>query len=77
MGRPKVASNNYSSISPFVQSHGISDLWRLETIGTTDPCETDSSKDLESKAIDYFSRSVKIDEDGRYERGQTSLECSI
>ncbi|CAL1276505.1 unnamed protein product [Larinioides sclopetarius] len=42
-------------------------LWRLETIGIMDPCETDSSKDLESKAVDYFSRSVKIDEDGRYE----------
>ncbi|CAL1277302.1 unnamed protein product [Larinioides sclopetarius] len=43
------------------------DLWRLETIGIMDPCETDSSKDLESKVVDYFSRSVKIDEDGRYE----------
>ncbi|GFU56012.1 hypothetical protein NPIL_28621 [Nephila pilipes] len=31
------------------------------------PCETDSSKDLESKAVDYFSRNIKTDEDGRYE----------
>ncbi|GFR13117.1 DUF1758 domain-containing protein [Trichonephila clavata] len=67
MGRPKAASNNYSCISLFVQSHDISNLWRLEIIGIMDPCETDSSKDLESKVIDYFSSSVKIDEDGRYE----------
>ncbi|GFR21734.1 hypothetical protein TNCT_135981 [Trichonephila clavata] len=70
MGRPKTgggASNSYSFISLFVQSHDISDLKRLEDIGIIDPCETDGTKDLESKAIDYFSRSVKIDIDGSYE----------
>ncbi|GFQ81978.1 DUF1758 domain-containing protein [Trichonephila clavata] len=65
MGRPRTASNNYSSISFFVQSHDISDLRRLETIDIMDSRESDSSKELESKAIDYFSSSVKIDEDGR------------
>ncbi|GFR08229.1 hypothetical protein TNCT_237151 [Trichonephila clavata] len=72
MGSPKAASDNYSSVFLFVQSHGILDLWRLETIGIKDPCETDSSKDLENKVIDYFFRSVKTDEDGRYEKSTYS-----
>ncbi|GFR27652.1 integrase catalytic domain-containing protein [Trichonephila clavata] len=67
MRSPKAASNKYSYIYLFAQSHDISYLWRLETIGIMGPCVTDSSKDLESKAIDYFSSRVKIDEDGRYE----------
>ncbi|GFQ98259.1 pro-Pol polyprotein [Trichonephila clavata] len=62
MGRPKAASNNYSSISLFVQSHGISDLRRLETIGKMDPYETDSSKNLENQYLStpYHDTAVKL-----------------
>ncbi|XP_059060728.1 uncharacterized protein LOC131853727 [Achroia grisella] len=45
----------------------ISDLWTLETLGITDPVEQSNKTQQELKVLQSFQKSVKINEEGRYE----------
>ncbi|CAG7730811.1 unnamed protein product, partial [Allacma fusca] len=45
----------------------LSSMWKLETLGITDPSETTSRLDLEKAAMDHFRSTVTVNEEGRYE----------
>ncbi|CAG7834409.1 unnamed protein product [Allacma fusca] len=45
----------------------ISNLWSLEAIGINDPTETSSRAELELAAKEHFLRTVRVNEEGRYE----------
>ncbi|KAF8797213.1 hypothetical protein HNY73_001502 [Argiope bruennichi] len=68
IGRSGINKNNSSStlMSLLVNDVNISDLWRLDTLNINDPAETQSRKELEEAAKEYFERSVIRDNEGRY-----------
>ncbi|XP_071035303.1 uncharacterized protein [Parasteatoda tepidariorum] len=61
------SSTGLISTSLFNQNTSVTDLWELETIGISDPCETITSEEYDALATEHFSRTVKIHPDGRYE----------
>ncbi|XP_008485304.1 uncharacterized protein LOC103521977 [Diaphorina citri] len=45
----------------------ISDLWELDTLGIRDPVEKISKQELEKAAHEHFLKTVKVNDDGRFE----------
>lgn len=67
MGKFKSDSDSEVSTSLLIQADNVTDLWKQEPIGITDPCITDDSKELEIEAMNYFSETVRIDKHGQYQ----------
>ncbi|XP_067002465.2 protein FRA10AC1 [Anabrus simplex] len=44
----------------------VADLWRLEAIGISDPADI-KTKELEAETLEFFEKTVKVDQEGRYE----------
>ncbi|XP_054717258.1 uncharacterized protein LOC129226652 [Uloborus diversus] len=57
--------------SLFVHSPNIENLWKLDALGIRDPTE---SKNLEQDALDTFEKTVRINDEGRYEIRLPRLE---
>ena len=51
----------------FIQEAEISDLWRLDVLGITDPIQSKSNEICQKEIHDRFRQSVIINENGRYE----------
>ncbi|KAF8788420.1 hypothetical protein HNY73_009921 [Argiope bruennichi] len=69
MGR---APNSSDSISMtvtnlLIKDCNISDLWKLEAIGITDPAGSKKKTEMHQGTLDYFRNTLTIDEEGRYE----------
>lgn len=69
MGRPKERDRDAIDYvtSLLIQSDNIVNLWKIEAIGITDPCERESQNELEEVAVNHFKETVRINDDGRYE----------
>ncbi|KAF8797260.1 hypothetical protein HNY73_001545 [Argiope bruennichi] len=50
-----------------IKDCNISDLWKLEDIGITDPAESKKKTEMHQDTLDYFRNTLTIDEEGRYE----------
>ena len=55
------------AISLLTHSNDISNLWKLDVIGITDPAEKRSDTELEATVMDHFKRTLVVNSDGRYE----------
>ncbi|CAL1274780.1 unnamed protein product, partial [Larinioides sclopetarius] len=53
--------------SLLVNEFTISDLWKLEAIGISDPAESKKKTEVHQNTIEYFRSTLKINEEGRYE----------
>ncbi|XP_034944791.1 uncharacterized protein [Chelonus insularis] len=51
----------------FAQEAEISDFWRLDIIGITDPAQSISEEAHQQEVCDYFRQTTIINDDGRYE----------
>ncbi|GFT86685.1 integrase catalytic domain-containing protein [Trichonephila clavipes] len=51
----------------FVNDMCISDLWKLESLGITDPVETKIKLEIQKETLNYFQKTISVDFSGRYE----------
>ncbi|XP_024878860.1 uncharacterized protein LOC112459126, partial [Temnothorax curvispinosus] len=51
----------------FVQEANISDLWRLDVVGISDPIEKASKLVREEQTREFLKQTAKLNEEGRYE----------
>ncbi|XP_054706610.1 uncharacterized protein LOC129216420 [Uloborus diversus] len=61
----------FSISALFVHSPNIENLWRLDALGIRDPTDC---KNLEQDALDTFEKTVRINDEGRYEIRLPRLE---
>ncbi|XP_011068480.1 PREDICTED: uncharacterized protein LOC105154560 [Acromyrmex echinatior] len=54
-------------MSMFTQEANISDLWRLDVLGITDPIESVTKEARQAEIKTSFQETTKIDNEGRYE----------
>ena len=54
-------------MSMFTQETNISDLWRLDVLGITDPIESVTKEARQAEIKTSFQETTKIDNEGRYE----------
>ena len=54
-------------MSMFTQEANISDLWRLDVLGITDPIENVTKEARQAEIKTSFQETTKIDNEGRYE----------
>ncbi|XP_018394550.1 PREDICTED: uncharacterized protein LOC108773288 [Cyphomyrmex costatus] len=54
-------------LSMFVREENVSELWNLDTLGIKDPIETKSLKEHEKEVHEAFLKTVRLNENGRYE----------
>jgi hypothetical protein len=71
MGKAKSKSNRRTQAAMLttllIQTSNLEDLWKLEAIGITDPCENKMKDKLEKAVLDHFAKTVEINSEGRYE----------
>ena len=58
----------------FCKEAQVSDLWTLDVLGIQDPVEKKNKPQLEMAAQEHFNRTVRTNEDGRYEVKMPWLE---
>ncbi|GFT81218.1 uncharacterized protein NPIL_27721 [Nephila pilipes] len=56
-----------SSISLFVRGSSVENLFKLERLGIPDPAEVLSRKEMEITALNHFTKTAIVDNEGRYE----------
>ncbi|GFY28737.1 integrase catalytic domain-containing protein [Trichonephila clavipes] len=45
----------------------ISDLWKHDSLGITDPVETKTKLEIQKETLNYFQKTISVDISGRYE----------
>ncbi|GFV67530.1 DUF1758 domain-containing protein [Trichonephila clavipes] len=45
----------------------ISDLWKLDSLGITDPVETKTKLEIQKETLNHFQKTISVDISGRYE----------
>ncbi|GFW63986.1 integrase catalytic domain-containing protein [Trichonephila clavipes] len=56
-----------NATSMFVNDMCISDLWKLDSLGITDPVETKTKLEIQKKTLNHFQKTISVDISGRYE----------
>ncbi|GFV13188.1 integrase catalytic domain-containing protein [Trichonephila clavipes] len=51
----------------FVNDMCISDLWKLDSLGITDPVETKTKLEIQKETLNHFQKTISVDISGRYE----------
>ncbi|GFW46766.1 integrase catalytic domain-containing protein [Trichonephila clavipes] len=51
----------------FVNDMCISDLWKLDSLGITDPVETKTKLEIQKETLNHFQKTISVDINGRYE----------
>ncbi|GFY30103.1 integrase catalytic domain-containing protein [Trichonephila clavipes] len=51
----------------FVNDMCISDLWKLDSLGITDPVETKTKLEIQKETLNHFQKPISVDISGRYE----------
>jgi hypothetical protein len=54
----------HTSTSLLAHNAAVADLWKLDTLGITDPAETQYRQELEQTALDHFKETVISDQNG-------------
>ncbi|GFW74354.1 integrase catalytic domain-containing protein [Trichonephila clavipes] len=64
----KFDKNHFMNVtSMFVNDMCISDLWKLDSLGITDPVETKTKLEIQKETLNHFQKSISVDISGRYE----------
>ncbi|GFQ81995.1 DUF1758 domain-containing protein [Trichonephila clavata] len=61
-----INSHSYIISSLLVQNPCISDLWKLDVLGITDPAQRKSKFELEDETNKYFNETLSVNSEGRY-----------
>ncbi|GFX08080.1 integrase catalytic domain-containing protein [Trichonephila clavipes] len=51
----------------FVNDMCVSDLWKLDSLGITDPVETKTKLEIQKETLNHFQKTISVDISGRYE----------
>ncbi|GFU31946.1 integrase catalytic domain-containing protein [Trichonephila clavipes] len=64
----KFDKNHFMNVtSMFVNDMCISDLWKLDSLGITDPVETKTKLEIQKETLNHFQKTISVDISGRYE----------
>ncbi|GFX20239.1 integrase catalytic domain-containing protein [Trichonephila clavipes] len=64
----KFDKNHFMNVSSmFVNDMRISDLWKLDSLGITDPVETRTKLEIQKEILNHFQKTISVDFNGRYE----------
>ncbi|GFV04788.1 integrase catalytic domain-containing protein [Trichonephila clavipes] len=64
----KFDKNHFMNVtSMFVNDMCISDLWKLDSLGITDPVETKTKLEIQKETLNHFQKPISVDISGRYE----------
>ncbi|GFX10965.1 integrase catalytic domain-containing protein [Trichonephila clavipes] len=64
----KFDKNHFMNVtSMFVNDMCISDLWKLDSLGITDPVETKTKLEIQKEILNHFQKTISVDISGRYE----------
>ncbi|GFT56540.1 integrase catalytic domain-containing protein [Trichonephila clavipes] len=64
----KFDKNHFTNVtSMFVNDMCISDLWKLDSLGITDPVETKTKLEIQKDILNHFQKTISVDISGRYE----------
>ncbi|GFU73608.1 integrase catalytic domain-containing protein [Trichonephila clavipes] len=64
----KFDKNHFMNVtSTFVNDMCISDLWKLDSLGITDPVETKTKLEIQNETLNHFQKTISVDISGRYE----------
>jgi len=61
-------------VSMFVQEASVADLWRLDTLGITNPVQKRTKNTLQAEVKEHFRQTIRIDDENRYEDRVTTVE---
>lgn len=50
-----------------MNDNDLSELWKLETIGISEPSEKKSQVEFHQAALKHFTETVRLNDEGRYE----------
>ncbi|GFW88505.1 integrase catalytic domain-containing protein [Trichonephila clavipes] len=71
----KFDKNHFMNVTPlFVNDMCISDLWKLDSLGITDPVETKTKLEIQKETLNHFQKTISVDISGRYE---VALPCVL
>ncbi|GFW05447.1 integrase catalytic domain-containing protein [Trichonephila clavipes] len=64
----KFDKNDFMNVtSMFVNDMCISDLWKFDSLGITDPLETKTKLEIQKETLNHFQKTISVDISGRYE----------
>ncbi|GFS50875.1 integrase catalytic domain-containing protein [Trichonephila clavipes] len=64
----KFDKNHFMNVtSMFVNDMCVSDLWKLDSLGITDPVETKTKLEIQKETLNHFQKTISVDISGRYE----------
>ncbi|GFW90039.1 integrase catalytic domain-containing protein [Trichonephila clavipes] len=64
----KFDKNHFMNVtSMFVNDMCTSDLWKLDSLGITDPVETKTKLEIQKETLNHFQKTISVDISGRYE----------
>ncbi|GFX15531.1 integrase catalytic domain-containing protein [Trichonephila clavipes] len=64
----KFDKNHFMNVtSMFVNDMCISDLWKLDSLGITNPVETKTKLEIQKETLNHFQKTISVDISGRYE----------
>ncbi|GFX58747.1 integrase catalytic domain-containing protein [Trichonephila clavipes] len=52
----------------------VSDLWKLDSLGISDPVETKTKLEIQKETLNHFQKTICVDISGRYEEYQDVLD---
>ncbi|GFY13033.1 integrase catalytic domain-containing protein [Trichonephila clavipes] len=62
----KFDKNHFMNVtSMFVNDMCISDLWKLDSLGITDPVETKTKLEIQKETLNHFQKTISVDISGR------------
>ncbi|GFV56472.1 uncharacterized protein TNCV_61221 [Trichonephila clavipes] len=64
----KFDKNHFMNVtSMIVNDMCISDLWKLDSLGITDPVGTKTKLEIQKETLNHFQKTISVDFSGRYE----------
>ncbi|GFS50860.1 integrase catalytic domain-containing protein [Trichonephila clavipes] len=64
----KFDKNHFMNVtSMFVNDMCVSDLWKLDSLGITDPVETKTKLEIQKETLNHFQKTISVNISGRYE----------